>query len=316
MAFELANNGAGQEPAPTPLASAYPDDRLRLIFTCCHPALSQEAQVALTLRTLGGLTTPEIARAFLVPETTLAQRIVRAKAKIRDARIPYEVPAPHVLPERLKSVLAVVYLIFNEAYGALAGDTLVRQDLAADAILLGRLLHALLPAEPEVLGLLALMLLHHARRNARVNQRGQLVPLEEQDRTLWVQDEIKEGIELLDQALIWKAPGPYQVQAAIAACHAHAACAQDTDWHEIAALYGRLLGMTPTVVVALNHAVAIAMCRGVEHGLALIDQLSLSPRSTRIICCMPRVRICCVDWDVTTRPALPTIMRWPWPPIR
>jgi RNA polymerase sigma-70 factor (ECF subfamily) len=254
----------------------YPDERLRLIFTCCHPALNEEAQVALTLRTLGRLTTPEIARAFLIPEATLAQRLVRAKAKIRDARIPYEVPPLHRLPERLQSVLAVICVIFNEGYAATAGDSLVRNDLAADGIRLGRMLHELLPSEPEPGGLLALMLLQDSRRDARVSCRGELVPLEEQDRNLWHREQIEEGLQLLDEALRRQFPGPYQVQAAIAAIHATARSAQETDWSEIAALYGTLLQMTPTVVVALNHAVALAMSQGLERGLALIDRLGAS----------------------------------------
>ncbi len=254
----------------------YPDDRLRLIFTCCHPALNIEAQVALTLRTLGGLTTPEIARAFLLPEPTLAQRLVRAKAKIRDAAIPYEIPAIHVLAERLASVEAVIYLVFNEGYAATAGESLIRNELCAEAIRLGRTLCELLPKEPENVGLLALMLLQDSRRDARINQQGDLVPLEEQDRARWHGGQIQEGVALVERALRMQRVGVYQLQAAIAAIHAEAKAAAETDWRQIAALYQELARILPTPVVALNHAVAVAMSEGFEKGLELIDQLGKS----------------------------------------
>jgi RNA polymerase sigma-70 factor (ECF subfamily) len=254
------------------------DDRLRLIFTCCHPALAVEAQVALTLRTLAGLTTGEIARAFLVPEPTMAQRLVRAKHKIRNAGIPYRVPPAHLLPERLGAVLAVLYLLFNEGYAATAGGDLIRSSLCGEAIRLARTLAELMPDEPEAFGLLALMLLHDARRASRVDAAGDLVPLEEQDRSRWDRDAIADGVAVLDAALRRNRPGPYQVQAAIAACHATAADAADTDWTEIAALYGRLADMNPSPVVELNRAVAVAMADGPAAGLALVDALDATGR--------------------------------------
>jgi RNA polymerase sigma-70 factor (ECF subfamily) len=260
---------------PIPIdESGVADDRLRLIFTCCHPALSVEAQVALTLRTLAGLTTVEIANAFLVPEATMAQRLVRAKRKIQDAGIPYRVPPAHLLPERTAAVLAVLYLLFNEGYVASSGEELVRTDLAGEAIRLARTLTQLMPDEPEAAALLALMLFHHSRRDSRVDDAGELVLLEEQDRSTWDQAMIADGHEQLDRALRRQRPGPYQVQAAIAACHASAAVAADTDWSEIALLYGELARMTDSPVVELNRAVAVAMADGPDAGLALVDDLA------------------------------------------
>lgn len=256
--------------------SDYQDDRLRLIFTCCHPSLSEEAQVALTLRTLGGLATSEIARAFLLPEATLAQRLVRAKNKIRIARIPYEVPALEVLPQRLASVQAVVYLIFNEGYAATSGDNLIRKDLCAEAIRLGRLLCLLIPDEPENLGLLALMLLQDSRRDARINPRGELVTLENQDRSRWDRTAVDEGLRLVEIALRMRRVGVYQLQAAIAAVHAEAKAAADTDWQQIEALYAELVRINPSPIVALNQAAAVAMSEGCEVGLQLMEAVGSS----------------------------------------
>ncbi|GAA2328691.1 RNA polymerase sigma factor [Dactylosporangium salmoneum] len=262
---DLLHNAPGEEPA----------DRLSLIFTCCHPALARHAQVALTLRLLGGLSTPEIARALLVPEATLAQRIVRAKNKIRDAGIPYRVPRPAELPDRLAAVLAVLYLIFNEGYAASSGGALVRDDLCAEAIRQARMLHGLMPDEPEVAGLLALMLLAAARRPARVDAAGALVPLPEQDRSRWDRAAIEEGHGIVRECLRRDRPGPYQIQAAINAVHTDAARAEDTDWAQIARLYDQLMAVAPSPVVELNRAVAVAELDGPDAGLRLIEGLRL-----------------------------------------
>jgi RNA polymerase sigma-70 factor (ECF subfamily) len=269
----VADAGAAP-PEPDDLRDV--DDRLRLMFTCCHPALAVEAQVALTLRTLAGLSTEEIARAFLVPPVTMAQRLVRAKQKIRAAGIPYRVPDEDELPERVDAVLAVVYLVFNEGYAASSGDALVRRELVAEAIRLGRLLVELMPGLSGPRGLLALMLLHDSRREARLSPTGDLVVLEEQDRSRWVEAQIREGLALVEEALRAGPADAFALQAAIAALHARAAHPADTDWEQIVALYARLFTVQPTPVVMLNHAAAVAMARGPAEGLVLLDQLSAS----------------------------------------
>ena len=268
----LESLAAEEEPD---MDDAIPDDRLKLMFTCCHPALAPEAQVALTLHTLGGLSTQEVARAFLVAEPTMAQRLARARRKIREAGIPYRVPPADLLPERLHALLAVIYLIFNEGYVATSGDAPIRGELCGEAIRLCRVLVQLLPApgSAEARGLLALMLLHDSRREARLTPAGDLVLLEEQDRTRWDQAKIREGTAVLDEALALHDPGPYQVQAAISALHAGAATPAQTDWRQIAALYDRLADMVPSVVVEVNRAVAVAMARGAPEGLQMLLRL-------------------------------------------
>jgi RNA polymerase sigma-70 factor (ECF subfamily) len=270
---EIAYEQPSAAPAPEISDEPFPDDLMRLIFTCCHPALAPDAQVALTLKTLCGLSVEEIARAFLVSSATMAQRLVRAKAKIRAARIPYAVPKNEELAERLDGVLRVVYLVFNEGYAATSGDSLVRRELCSEGIRLGRLVLVLFPASSEVAGLLALMLLQDSRRAARVDAEGELVTLEEQDRTLWNRDQIAEGQALAETALRRGGAGFYAIQSAIAALHASAAKAEDTDWPQIAALYALLLRLHPSPVVALNHAAAVAMGNGLERGLRLMEDL-------------------------------------------
>jgi RNA polymerase sigma-70 factor, ECF subfamily len=276
----LRVDGQGEEPE-MPDESAIVDDRLRLIFTCCHPALDMSARVALTLRALGGLTTGEIARAFLVAEPTMGKRIVRAKRKIADAHIPYAVPADEDVPDRMRGVLSVVYLIFNEGYAASVGERLVRAELCAEAIRLGRLLCTLMPDDAEALGLLALMLLHDARRAARVDDQGRWIQLDAQDRSLWDHAAIAEGFEALRRGLRLRRPGPYQLQAAITALHVQATGADDTDWAQIAALYGALAEISPTPVVAVNRAAAVAFARGPAAGLELLAPLLADPALAR-----------------------------------
>jgi RNA polymerase sigma-70 factor (ECF subfamily) len=261
------------EEEETEMEESIPDERLKLMFTCCHPALGLETQVALTLHTLGGLSTQEVARAFLVPVPTMAQRLARARKKIREAGIPYRVPPEHLLPERLDALLAVIYLIFNEGYVATSGDSLTRKELCAEAIRLGRVLVSLMPASAEARGLLALMILHDSRRETRLNETGELVLLDEQDRNRWDKAKIAEGSAILDEAMLLYRSGPYQVQAAISALHAEAPSAEETDWEQILMLYNTLLKMHPSPVVEVNRAVALAMAENPRAGLNLLHQI-------------------------------------------
>jgi len=290
-----------------------PDDRLRLIFTCCHPALALEAQVALTLRTLCGLETEEIARAFLTSTTTMAQRLVRAKRKIRDAKIPYVVPETNAIAERLEAVLTAIYLVFNEGYAATRGNSLLRLDLCSEAIRLGRLVANLMaPQTPrEATALVALMLLHDARREARLDEAGEIVVLEEQDRSRWKREQIREALPLVEEAMRGT-PGPLALQAAIAAVHCRAARAEETDWREIVRLYDALMLVQPSPVVSLNRAVAVAMAEGPQRGLDLMTELAEGAIWRIIICCTRRGRTCTGDWGVLGRRQKNMGGRWHW----